>query len=184
MSKKSRKEAEQPDAFITFSDKVIKWVEVHYRSMFTFIGVIVVGGALLAGYQFFSKRSEMKAMQALYGYEKKLSDKIEQLEKSDAEGIAEESEDKDKKVAKNEDSKKLEKTPEVLKQNLAEEISELKNFISSHKGTRAAFVGRLTVAQTYSDFGMDQEALEVLNQGTTSFSKDSLFYGLIHQRIG
>lgn len=182
MSKQSRKEIKQPDAFITFSDKIIKWVETHHKTFLSIVGILVVGGALVAGVGFVQKRQEKKAMQALYEVEKSLNQKIEKLEKDHQETVSVQAEEaKKKSPAKVEP---LEKTPELLSKHLTAEVQQLKKFVKDNSGKKASVVGRLTLSQIYSDFGEPKASLSVLQEGLEDLDEGSLFYGLIHQRLG
>ena len=193
MSKKTQQEAKQPDAFVSFSDKLIKIVEDNLKSVLFAALALVVVGVVVVSYGIIQKKSDQKALAALYKAEKMLSDKTESLLKERqavADKANKEIEAYNKKLKKKAKKRSLVKvveevkTPETLASAYGEVVTEFQKVIRETEGRKASYLASLTLSQLYSDFGELQKAMSTLESASKSLKSDHFFYGLIHNRMG
>lgn len=134
--------------------------------------LVVLAGAW--GYHFYQEQNELKAQAALFTYENQMQ-KLEQ-------------EMYDAKLKEQEKGKEaalpvIEKTPESFSKNFSVSATELEKLIIQHKGTRAATVSAIGLADMYSEYGMDAEARRLIDQVKSSTSNAVLQALLALQKI-
>ena len=79
MTKLDAKEVKAPDVFITFSDKVIGWLEKYRRSVFGLIAGALVAGGVYVVYEYWQQHIERQAQEALYLIEEGSKENKDQL---------------------------------------------------------------------------------------------------------
>ena len=120
-----------------------------------FAVALVVAGAGAWGYHALQEKQEAEAEEALYSYQSQMA-KIEQdlfnaeLENMDA--------------SKKTEVPAPERTPEIFEKNFSEIVPQYKAVIEKHKGTRAAAVASISLANKYSEYGMQEQAAGLLTQ--------------------
>jgi tetratricopeptide (TPR) repeat protein len=182
VSKKSHEEAERPDAFISVSDKIISWVEKHYKSVVFVFAVIFFAGVLVVVVRHYNESREQAALGKLYKAEKSFKDKVVEEEKGSA---AEDSKSTDDKRA--EEVKKpsnIEKTVEFLQSHYAEQMAAIEKVVEESRGLQASSIGALALSEIYTEYGDPEKAKAILQSTAEGLSKNDFFFGLIHTRLG
>jgi hypothetical protein len=107
-NKEITQQAKAPDAFLSLSERVLKWSEGHIKFLLGFIAVFILGGAayLLDGY--FKNRAEFKAAQEIYNAEQPLNDKRMAFAKAENERLEKLTKEATEKKSKTNDFKPAE----------------------------------------------------------------------------
>ena len=151
MSRKSQAEidAKTPDAFLTGSDKLLKWIE-HNRSLVgAVLGLLVLVGIGWVIYGQWTGMTERKAAAALYNVEAKIRAKREEFARKEDERLqklAEKQADKKDKTGKTTETDTVK--PD-FDRDFAEFARQLETEIQNHKNTNAAVVSTLNLVGLY-----------------------------------
>lgn len=142
-------EARTPDAFLTSSEKILKWVEDNIFAVGAVIGAILVFGLGWLGYNQFNEFQERRATKAIYSAQMNLNKQREQVAKDENDRL-----EKMLKEAKDKGGKDLSKTEEAkvdFDAVYAGPAQEVEKQIIAHKSTKAAAVAAIDLAGLYLD---------------------------------
>jgi predicted negative regulator of RcsB-dependent stress response len=150
MSRKSKSEidARTPDAFLSFSDKALKWIEDNWAPVGGVFGVLIVAGLGWVGYSQWQGYTERKAAVAIYEVEAKIRDKRDAFAREEDKRLQELSNALDSKD-KNKTLPDLSPRKIDFDSNFADLARELEKRILDHKNTNAAAVASLNLAGLY-----------------------------------
>lgn len=133
-----------------------KMAENIYKNAPAIFGGIVLMAVVGAGvwaYGYYEKTQNVEARAELYRLEAKITAKSEALFEEATKGTA------DQKEAK---LPEIPKTPESFRENYAELARALESAILERQGTEAALVSAMFLANFYTDYGLSDKALKLL----------------------
>jgi tetratricopeptide (TPR) repeat protein len=150
-TKLDKKDIKGPDAFVSFSDHVLAWIEKHSKSFAAVIGGALVIGVGYVSYHYMNQQKELKAAQALYKPYSAIEKAEENLREERAKIAA------DKKNAKPESAR-----PVDFAKDFAPAVNDLKAAIKDNAGSRSALLSALNLVAFLLEKKQFQEALEVI----------------------
>ncbi len=143
MSKKLDKhDIKAPDAFVSFSDHVLSWMEKHFMTMIGLALIALVGAAGYMGYGYWQSTKESSAAEALQKPESDLRKMEEGLASKDPKAVA--------------------KAPEFSKEYLPS-IEKIKSELKAHSNTKAALVSAMNLSLFLIQQKQFDQALEVIS---------------------
>ncbi len=159
MSKKSdfKDSIKQPDAFVSVSDQVLRFIESHAKTVGTFVFVGAVLGLGYTGYTYWHSHKEASAAESLYTMEAKLKKAESDIRDERAkkmQGLAGLS-GKSNAVAD-------EARPVDFAKDYAAIVGSLKAELKGQSSTRAGMVSALNLSYFLVQQKQFQEALDVL----------------------
>lgn len=168
MSKKlSKEEVRGPDAFISTSDKVGKWIEKHKVPVFSVFGALLIIGAANVAWTKYSGYREASAQEALYSIEAK-------IKKKQADIAKEQTENKDKAPA----------AERNLEADFGPLLGEYGSKIKDLQGSKASLIGALHLAALYMDYRDFEKAHGFLADVVSQAGKTGTFFALLHMQYG
>ncbi|MCB0343439.1 MAG: tetratricopeptide repeat protein, partial [Bdellovibrionales bacterium] len=151
--KLTKEDLKSPDAFITFSDKVIGWLERHKGPIITlFVATFVLGGSYV-GWGMLRKHSEKSAQEELYSIEASLNQMRKKLP---------------------EDHK-----PESLDKDFPEMASRYQSFIEANKNHKAGAIATLNFVDLLVEYDQIEKAQSLLDMIGAQFKPNDFFSGLL-----
>lgn len=165
-TKITKEELKQPDSFVSATDKLAAWLQKNKKIVLG-ATVIVVGGALaqITSTKYISAQ-RVKAEAKLYTVKSKITQKVEQIEKT-------------KKPTK--DATPAAKTPEVFEANFKVLSDE---YVTAIKATNEApsVEHALSHSQFLADYGQLDAAIELLQ--SKSDANSNLLSSLLNLKLG
>lgn len=162
MSKKiSKEELKQPDAFISLTDRVIKWVEKNKNIMMSVFAAFIFIGGGFSLVEYMNDQKNLSAQEELY----KVTAQMRSAQKSLV------------------DVKDMKFTPEAFDKNFPGLVAKYEMVISEHEGTSAAVMAGIESASLLSEYKDYARALSVLKK-VSSVDTSSVFFGLYYSMLG
>lgn len=175
MSKKiAKEELKGPDVFVSTSDKVFNFVEHHFKTFLTVVGIVLVGAVVYVASGYINAMKEQKAAEALYAPEAELKKAAADLQP-----------DKTPDVKKDKAAKETPSHPADFAKDYAPAVEKIKNAVKGHADTKAALVSALNLSHFLTEQKQFAQALEVLDIPKYHPSNSDLLGGfwLMHRGI-
>lgn len=141
-------EARTPDAFLSFSDKAVKWVEDNRGLVGGALGVFLVAGLGWVGVDQWGKMTERRAAASIYKVEAKIREKREAFAREEDQRLQELSKALDSKD-KNKALPDLTPRKMDFDSSFADLARDLEKEIMDHANTNAAAVATLNLVALY-----------------------------------
>lgn len=145
MSKKTHDEAKEPDAFISTSEHVVKWLVKYRVPAIGLVVAVLVTSMGWVGFNYWRNRTEVKASNFLFQYESKLRD-------AESKRVA----------ARTKDLKLKPNTESEYKEFLESPVNAWIEGLATVKNTRAAQLSALMLSQTLWEQKYFEPALRAL----------------------
>jgi TolA-binding protein len=167
----------QPDAFVTSTHVVLKFVEDHSKSFAALVLIGAIVGLGYVGMSVWRLNSENKAAEKLYQHEAKLKKAEEQIREERA---------KKMQALAGLSAKKTEEEvrPVDFPKDFAPLVASLKAELKNVGSTRAAMVSALNLSSFLVQQKQYQEALEVLQTTDVKPAKSDLLGGFWRMHYG
>ncbi len=150
MSKKQIEiEARTPDAFLTGSERILKWVEDNIAVVGGIFGAILLIGLGWLGYGQFNDFQERRATKAIYAAQMNLNKQRDQVAKDENERLEKLLKEMKDKGAK--DLPQKEDSKADFEAVFAGPAQEVEKQIIAHKSTKAAAIAAIDLAGLYLD---------------------------------
>ncbi len=155
-NKIDKEELKTPDAFISLSDQVLRWLERHFALIATSLGAVLVIWLGWLGYSYFDSTREQKAAEAIYLAEAELKS-AESKVRDERAKIMGEIASKGNKSAKSESVR-----PTDYTKDFAPSVEKIKSQIKAYSGTKVALIAALNLSYFLTQQKQFGEALAVL----------------------
>lgn len=184
MEKITKADLKQPDMFVESASTFWVFVEEHFKVIMTVFCVIVLASLVYIGKNFFSDKTERRAINELYPIESevlKIKDGFDKAKHgANPDPNAEAKASKDKKMAD------VKKATGDLQSDYGASLSKLESFASSHQDNVAGAEAGLIAAGIYSDYQKSDKAVEILTPLAQKFQSQGsvLVSALLQMALG
>jgi len=142
---------------LPLSERVRDWLEANALAILAAVGLMIVGGLIYGGVEYWKKQQEQKAAAALYPIESEYSKKKMNFDRARFSSLL-----PNQTNAGN-------KPPETmatgdLQKDYGAEVSGFEKILSAHSGTAAGLQAAITLAGLYLEYNMPEKASQVLDQ--------------------
>jgi tetratricopeptide (TPR) repeat protein len=175
VEKLSKRDLRSPDAFISFTQRILAKLNEHRGAILAFFAIVIVGGAVWAGFGAYRHSKEEKAQAVLFVAEKKLK----AIEDSFARAALPDN-----------------KLPQAMKQTMTgtkptgdmeadykDALQGLREVVEKYPGTQAYVVASLNLAEIYTTHGKFDQGIPLLEKASGT-ARHPVTKGFVWNQLG
>lgn len=183
MAKKiNKEELNRPDAFVSVSDKVAKFLGDNLKAIFALFGLGAIVGIGFVVMDHLNKSKELNAQEALF-------EVTAQVKKIELDGKSQEEkalEDVKKQLGMDNFNLPDEKakSPEDLSKSYGSALSSYERVIADHSGTKASFIAAIDAADLCIQHKAWDQAQKFIGMVVNQPKRKDFFFGLLNAQMG